>query len=525
MLFILMVAGQAAPAAENVKSILKNTAPSIVKVIAENHKRYVATGISLDKSHVVSTMEVIRRPYHTIYIRTFDGKDHPARLVGKDHDTSLILLEIKKKVLTPIKKGGALEAGDWAALVGLFYGKFPAAIYQGIASNVSGERLLLNAPVFPGASGGAVVNKKGELVGLIRGRFGYSSSPDYTFKDHSTEFFVHSSRNRHKDLCYAVPMLKVTDVTGDLKKYGKVKRGWLGVSITDYRGRRFTPTIDEVIKGSPAEKAGIRKNDILLAVNGETVRTGRDAALMLRALKPKQKAKIDILRGKTKRSVLAVIGENDNINRFQFQFTTNDRPRFIPEISGDLPHVQNYTFSFTGARSLGVDVMLITPQLAEKFDVDAGCGLMVSNVHKDSAAAKAGLEPADIIFKAGGKKLKKLADLRFALAQLEDNQPIVLLLSRKGKTRKLKMVPNKSGEHFFGIFDKLKNRMKRINIEVDEQDRTLTSVKETELKQYKDEVDRLKKEQELLKKRMELMLKHLEQQAAAPASKKKKKQK
>ncbi|MCP5047602.1 MAG: PDZ domain-containing protein, partial [bacterium] len=343
-----------------VKKILKVVSPSIVKVVAQNHKRYIATGIAIDRNHVISNMVVIRRPYETIYVKTVSGKEIPAKVVGKDRESSMILLKVEGS-LVPIKRAKSFEVGDWMALVGVFYKKFPA-IYQGIVSSVSSEELILNAPVAPGSSGGAVVNKDGKLMGIIRGQFIYARNPDYIFKDHSAEVFIQSHRSKEKDLCYAVPVGKVFGVANDLKKYGKVKRAWLGVKFnTGRHGHGLN--VRYVYKGSPAEKAGIRREDVLLTIDGKNVNTLDEASRILKTFKPNQKMKIETLRGRTNKSVQVVLGE-----RMPMEFKWNVRvgPKKdidiqIPEMPESLPRLENYIFRIQTPRILGVDVVKLTP--------------------------------------------------------------------------------------------------------------------------------------------------------------------
>ncbi|MCP4216737.1 MAG: serine protease, partial [bacterium] len=217
-------------------------------------------------------------------VETVDGKKISAKVVGKDVFSSTILLKLEKKALKPIKRTKNCELGDWAALVGLFYNRFPA-IYHGFVGSVSDEELLLNAPVVPGSLGGAVVNKKGELMGIIRGRFGYTRGPNYTYKDHSSEISIRSSRGGQKDMCLAVPSAKIDSIARDLEKYGKVRKGWLGVNLN--AGKKGSDVcVGNVVKNSPAHIAGLRKGDVILKIKNEIIRTPSSVSKVIKDLKP-----------------------------------------------------------------------------------------------------------------------------------------------------------------------------------------------------------------------------------------------
>ena len=486
-------AGGIFTAEKEVKKILKTASPSIVKVVCEGGKKHYATGIAIDGNHVISNSIIVRYPCENIYVKTVDGKKIQAEVVGKDKESSIILLKIHKDTLPPIKWAGSYEVGDWAALVGAFYNQFPS-IFQGIVSSMSDEEMILNAPAVPGSSGGAVLNKKGELMGVIRGRLGFASSPDYTYKDHSGEFLIKSSRSRGKDLCVAVPVKKVVGITRDLKKFGKVKRGWLGVTI-DLAGDNKVEVTD-VTKDSPANKAGIRKGDVILKVGEVPIKEPIHVTKAIRSLKPGQKVKIECLRGKERETALVVIGElKDERSIWKIKLSPET---VIPELPTSLPNIENYIFRFVSSRTLGVEIMPLTPELAKAFNIKEGAGLMISKVYEDTAAEKAGLRPADIIVKAGSKAVKKNVDLRRALKGLKDKEPIVLAVYRKGNLKKIKLLPDKN-KKFGPTLERLQEKLKNINITV-----------EAENKLKAAEVEQLRKEEQKLREIREKYLKEAE---------------
>ncbi len=437
---------------KEVKGVLSKVSPSIVKVISQNHRKYVATGIVYDKEHIVTSMVLTRYPYNHIYVRTDKGQEYPAQVVGKDKGTSLLVLKIGKNSLTPIKQTQSFETGDWIALVGSFYKKFPA-IQQGILSSSSEDGVILNAPVAPGASGGAVVNKKGELIGVIRGRFGYAMEPDMTFKDHSSEVLVRSPRNKSKELCFAVPTAKVKRIVDDLITYGEIKRGWLGVSIIATGGQ---VEVEKVVHSSPAELCGIQKGDIILSIDKATIRSASDVIRVVRSLRPGQKINIKILRNDNEKLLTATIGEAANkdfdisivrypqLNSYT-RPTPTDTPATIPETWQSIPRLENFIFNMSGAWNLGIELVTLTPELANAFKVKEGYGLMISKIHDNSAAAGAGLEAADIITAVDGQDVKRITDLRRALAKVKkEGQAVVLKYYRQGKPAEKKVIPSRS---------------------------------------------------------------------------------
>ncbi|UCH94158.1 MAG: PDZ domain-containing protein [Candidatus Aminicenantes bacterium] len=516
-----------------VKQILKRISPSIFKVVAENHKKNFAAGIAIDNRHVVSNIKVIHRPYAGIYIETVNGKKFTARVVGKDKYSSLILLKIDKNVLTPIKHARAYEVGDWIALVGAFYKEFPS-IYHGILSSALEDQLILNAPVTPGSSGGAVVNKKGELIGVIRGPIGFAFDSDYTFKDHSGEIHIEAPKSQHKDLCAAVPVEKVVDVTNDLIKYGKVRRGWLGV-LMDLKDDKVE--ITNININSPAEKAGLRPKDVILKINGKPIDTTKEVVNLVRSFKPEQKVKIEVLRGKARESALVVIGElkeGKTAWKYPFPSKSSKIAATIPERLETLPRAETFVYHVGGQRKLGVEVMNLTPDLAKEFNIKEGTGLMISKVSKNTAAEKAGFRAGDVIVKAGNKPITKNSDLRNALNELQDDEAVVIEVYRKGKRQKIKVVPDKI-EGFGVIFDKFRDKLKDFNIRIDEEKKEkieeavrrerqklqetrekylqeMEMIKKKELEKYKAEIEKMRQEQEKMRQEMEKLKQSLEKE-------------
>jgi serine protease Do len=517
-----------------IKGILKNVSPSILKVVTENHRKNFATGIAIDPNHVISNINVVKRPYKYVYIETVKGKKFTARVVGKDKNSSLILLRIDQNALTPIKHARSCEVGDWIALVGAFYKEFPS-IYQGILSSESWEQLILNAPVVPGSSGGAAVNKKGELIGVIRGRVGFAVSPDYTFRDHSGEIRIEIPKSLHKDLCAAVPLVRVLDIYQDLKKYGKVRRGWLGISM-DFKDGKVK--VLKVVKNSPAEKAGLCKGDIIKKINGNTIKTTDEVVNIVRGFKPEQEVKMELTRDNTLQSALVVIGEFKEGKRMVERSYKSSSSRGVnahfPEFREALPVLENFVYRVGGSRVLGVDVAPLTPELAKEFSIEQGTGLMITKVYKATAAEKAGFRPADIIVKVGNQLINNSTDLRRVLNELENNETVVVDLYRKGERKKIKVVPDKR-QGFGPIFDRFRDKMKDINIQIDEEKKKeieelarkeqqrlkkiqeeyikeFEMIKQQELEKYKIQMEKMIKEHEKMRKEVEILKQELEKE-------------
>lgn len=502
---------------KEVKGILSDVSYSIVKVVSENHKKYIATGIAIERNLVLTNTLITRYPYDKIYIKTVDGKKYHVIVLGKDRESSLILLKLKKDVLKPIKRASSFEVGDWISLIGVFYNNFPS-IFQGIISSISDDEMILNAPVAPGVSGGAVVNKKGELIAVIRGRFGFSYRPNLLFKDYDSEIVFEGLKSRNKDLCYAIPIKRVIKIVEQLKKYGKVKRGWLGVYIA-YNKKDGSQIVDSVVKDSPADNAGIKKRDIIISIDSKRIKENKDITNIVKALSPGKVVKIEVKRDKKSKVLKVKIGElkEKRYDKYRYYYKYGGfEKRFtdlfeIPEISSSFPLNRKITVHIESSRKLGINIIEITPELATKFSVRERYGLMISKIDGDGAGKKGGLKVGDIIIKANNKKTKTISDIRKVLYSLGDKEPVLVELYRDKKLKKIKIIPEKDKKHRFywdNFMDNMKKFPLEISVEVKEnvyknieglkrkmmelKKQSLKKIKEEDLEKIREEIEKVK---------------------------------
>jgi len=428
---------------DNVKKALKRISASVVKVVTENHRRYIATGVAIDSNLVLSNIKVISHPFDRIYIETIGGKTYDVKIIGKDKNSSLLLLKTKKKVLKPVKRGELPEKGGWVGLVGVFYEQFPF-LNRGIVSGISKNDLILNATVAPGSTGGAVINKEGEFVGIIRGVFGYKFFPQYTFKDRSSELKIVSSVRGGNDLCYALPVNRVFRIAKDLKKFGRVKRGWLGVSISN--NRKGYVMVDRIVGKSPAELGGILEGDQIIEVDGEKIKTSLHLSESIKVIRPGEK--VSLLLDRRGKEIKVIVRLEDMKMRRERLMEIEERARSgrssrIPEFIESIPKVKNYVFEFSGTPTLGIDVIPLTPELATEFKVKSGNGLIVSKVKRKDKNRK--LRVGDILITANKIKLVKTSDLALSLNKTKFDGIVEIKLIRKGKLISTRIIPSVSG--------------------------------------------------------------------------------
>jgi serine protease Do len=204
-----------------------------------------------------------------------------------------------------------------------------------------------------------------------------------------------------------------------IMQHGKVTRGWLGVGIqpvTPEIARSFELSgdprgalIGDVSPGSPAEKAGMKRGDILLELNGTKVSDSRELRLNIGSMKPGTSAQFKLFRDGTERNVSAVLGE------------APERPEAAGPVGGG-PQV---------APQLGIQVEPVSPQLTRRFGLPAATrGLVITTVQPGSAADDAGIEPGDVIQEVNRQVVSDVAQFQRLVAT--GKGLLLLLIDRKG---------------------------------------------------------------------------------------------
>jgi serine protease Do len=212
--------------------------------------------------------------------------------------------------------------------------------------------------------------------------------------------------------------------------------------------------ITQVVKDSPAEKAGLRKDDVILRFDGENVTSTKKLNRLVSEVAPDQSVRLAISRGGSEQEVSVTIGKrNESLNAGEgfrnFQLPPNLRGLMAPEGSGgnvwkwESPEQggDGMVFAFGNNRRIGVSTMQLTKQLAEYFGVAEGQGVLVTSVAEDSPAAKAGIKAGDVITAIDGEKVDGAGDVARGINKRKDGD-VTLTVIRKGNQRTITVTPN-----------------------------------------------------------------------------------
>lgn len=286
---------------EELTSLVEKTEPYLVTVKGEGSwKNLIATGIIYDdEGHVVTSSHVYDADQFEITFK--NGKSYPAHKTGVDRQTGLAVLKVDDDKLQGPKWGDAskLKDGAWILVVGNSYGT-PATVNFGILSGRTDEGFLqLGVEINPGSSGGAVLDTDGRVVGVL---IAVEADPEYLATDSARNGFLQSmyGRTRFLDLLHktdnkaiAVPAEQVMRIADQLVEYGEVKRGFLGISQKNLSetsrseyGIEHGVLVVEVVGDSPADEAGLKEGDIILAVGEESIESTAELFNLIRSHKP-----------------------------------------------------------------------------------------------------------------------------------------------------------------------------------------------------------------------------------------------
>jgi len=327
---------------QELTDLVKSAEPYLVTIEAENQNDsnvYVGSGILLNSDGYVSTTTSVIGKADKIEVSFRDGDKYDAQYVGADYQTGVALLKIppvERKTPTfgdPYK----LNKGSWIIVIGNSY-DMPNAVTFGVFSGLTDEGFLqLSVQSGPGSSGGAVFNAKGEMIGLVVAQASETVAlhlPLDIDVKLNTRGYSSGSRPGSSDLgvdlpysgtSLAVPADKISSATSQLIEFGEVFHGFLGIkqkaldhNELDKLGVPCGVKITDISQSSPAEKAGLQKDDIIIKLNGRVVKGTGHLYSMVRSHKPDDEITLEIIRAGSPISIKVVLGKAGNEGYYGF---------------------------------------------------------------------------------------------------------------------------------------------------------------------------------------------------------------
>ncbi len=359
-------------------------------------------GYILTNVHVVDKSERIR-------VTLSDNRAFEARMVGLDPLTEVAVIKINATNLPAVKLGDSdnTRVGEWVLAIGNpleLQSTVTAGIISAKERNIDIIRdtygvesfLQTDAAINPGNSGGALVNLRGEVIGINTA--------------------IATETGLSAGFGFAIPINLANKIMTDLIRKGRVERGYLGIGMQDIDERKARalnldkPTgvfVSQVIKGEPAERAGVRAKDVILKIEGQEVSKSNQVQAIIAKRNPRDVVLLELLRNgrKVELSVSLGIKETGETN-----FSVNSSPK-------DFEH-------------LGLKVKDLSRKLAKELDFTGSSGALVTDVQKWSPADDAGIRQDDIITEIDDKPIKNKDDLYKLVSNLENGSVSIFTIKR-----------------------------------------------------------------------------------------------
>jgi len=416
------------PAVVNISSVQKakpqvfrhkayrNDAPDVLRYFfGENFELPQEDKLSLGSGFIISKDGYILTNYHVIegadevIVRLQDRRELTAKIIGSDSKSDLALLKIEAKNLPKVTLGKSknLSVGEWVLAIGTPFG-FEASATKGIVSYLGRSLsatdyvpyIQTDVPINSGNSGGPLFNLKGEVVG-INSR-------------------IYSHTGGFMGLSFAIPIDTAMHVVEQIKTYGKVRRGWLGVSIRDVNTLEQDSLgldnlsgayVVDIVKNSPAGKAGILSGDIILSFDNKKVDNASSLPVFVGETEIDSQVTVEILRDKTRQRVevqISTLPGEAELNAQNGQRGLGDK--------------------------LGLSVQAINNDQEYRWGISFG--VSVESVLNDPAM-RAGILEGDIITRVNNQEVADIDQYNRILAALPHNKWIPVLVYRQGRPVRL----------------------------------------------------------------------------------------
>ncbi len=348
----------------------------------------LGTGVIVSPDgHIVTNAHVIADA-DEVTVQLADDRELKAEVIGSDSKSDLAVIKIEAEDLHPAHLGDSdrLQVGQWVVAIGSPFG-LRASMTAGIVSATGRSRVGLadyedfiqtDAAINPGNSGGPLANLRGEVVGI------------------NTAILSRSGGNM--GIGMAIPSNMVRSIMASLIEDGHVERGYLGVTIQDLSDELASSfnydsndgaLVGDVNEDSPAQDAGLQQGDIIVQLDNKPVKNVDDLRLDIAASSPGTRVRLKVFRdGKTK-TITVKLGSLPNSDE---------------EVAGD---------SETGGQRLGLSVRTLDEETAQRlgYDVNPG-GIVITAIEPLGAAARAGLQPREVILRVQGVDIGDAATFR-----------------------------------------------------------------------------------------------------------------
>ncbi len=379
----------------------------------ERRERALGSGVIVSKDGYILTNNHMVADATKVMVQFNDGREVEAKIVGTDEKTDLAVIKVEEKELEPLPLGDSdqLRLGEVVLAIGNPFG-LGNTVTMGIVSAKGRTNMDIldyedfiqtDAAINVGNSGGALINTRGQLVGI------------------NTAIFSRSGGS--EGVGFAIPINLARSVMNDLVQYGEVRRGYVGIFVQDVNpglAEHFgldKPTgalVSDVAANSPAAEGGLQRGDIILEYNGKEVPNATQLRNTVAQTEIGSEVALVVLRNKNKIDLKVKVAR-----RPADEATANRQPQIEPPSNANV--------------RVGFDVTDLSPFIIQRFQLPPNLrGVVVTNVVPDSPAAEAGLETRDVITEVNGRPVNDGRE--FSQMLKNAGKHAVLLVYREGGT-------------------------------------------------------------------------------------------
>jgi serine protease Do len=391
----------------------------------------LGSGILLDKNgYILTNYHVImqsgeNKPVDRIRVRLHGEEDgsrgHEAKVVGRDRETDLAVIKIEASKPLPFAQFGdsdSTRVGDWVLAIGSPFG-LDSTVTAGILSakgrDIEGgaqgqfkRYLQTDAAINPGNSGGPLVNLAGQVIGINTA--------------------IATNRGTYDGVGFAVPSNTARKIYNQLITAGSVQRGAIGVSFQNVNnpsvlrsfGADHGVVVNSVEVGSPAEKAGVKRGDVITSVNGRPISEGDQLVGIVSETEIGKKLKVEVLRDRKAMTFDVEVGDRNK---------TFTRLRGTPDEAEDeeSPQAAGGVFGIS-ARNLTSEQ---ANEVAEKLNLSGAQGVLVTDVKGDGFAADVGIVRGDIILSINHQAVRSANDVSAVQGKLKSGDDVLFFVARR----------------------------------------------------------------------------------------------
>jgi serine protease Do len=382
--------------------------------VPESRGTILGSGVIINgkEGYIVTNNHVVEKA-EDIFVNLVDGREVIAEVVGTDPESDIAVLKVNADDLGRATIGDSddLRIGEWVLAIGSpFSENLDHTVSAGIVSakgrsNIMGgtqyeDFIQTDAAINPGNSGGALVNLKGELVGI------------------NTAIATDGFSRSNAGVGFAIPVNLVMRIVEDLLEYGKVTRAYLGVYI-----QPVDPTlakalgmkapegalVTKVDGGTPAEKARIKEGDVIIKLDDTAIRDNAHLRNVVSSSRPGNRHKLTIIRDKKEKVLTVELAERPDDETL----ATTDQDDSEDE---------------TGRA--GIAVAELASNEASRYDIRVDQGVLITRVDPRSNAARADIRPGDVIIRVGETEIEDVGDYRRTMAEYKKGDTVLVRISR-----------------------------------------------------------------------------------------------